>query len=75
VLDKYLMAEMPEIHDEHAMGPLKGITANQMHAWLAIQSGKVLIRPFDTIANYQPNQTNVARELMTTIKEITDTQL
>jgi hypothetical protein len=69
--DKYLLTEMPDIHDEHPMGPLEGVATEQIYAWLSIETGKILVRPFDSGVLYQPNQAPIARELMAAIREIT----
>ncbi|KAH8988114.1 hypothetical protein EDB86DRAFT_2831984 [Lactarius hatsudake] len=70
-LDKYTQGPMPDIHDEDPATLLEGLDRGQIKSWLDLTTGKVLARPFDNVANYQPNQQRVAKTLMAAAKEIT----
>ncbi|KAH9028250.1 hypothetical protein EDB84DRAFT_1439648 [Lactarius hengduanensis] len=70
-LDKYTKGLMPDIHDEHPATLLEGLDKTQLREWLSLTTGKVLARPFDKVANYQPNHRHVAKALMAAAKEIT----
>ncbi|KAH9047207.1 hypothetical protein EDB84DRAFT_1557744 [Lactarius hengduanensis] len=70
-LDRYTKGPMPEIHDKDPATLLKGIDKSQIGKWLVATTGKVLARPFDDVANYQPNHKNITKILMAAAKEIT----
>jgi hypothetical protein len=62
---------MPEIHEEHPMGLLENVDPNQVQDWtFKINTGKILARPFNTEVHYVPNHLDIAKELMTAIKDI-----
>ncbi|KAH8992430.1 hypothetical protein EDB92DRAFT_1815940 [Lactarius akahatsu] len=70
-LDRYTKGPMPDIHDKDPATLLAGIDKTQIGSWLAATTGKVLARPFDNVANYQPHHKNIAKVLMAAAKEIT----
>jgi hypothetical protein len=71
--DKFLEIDMPEIHEDHLMGTLENNDPNQIAAWNQKETtGKILARPFGTDVHYIPNHKIIAKELMTTIQEITE---
>jgi hypothetical protein len=70
--ESYMDTKMPEIHEEHPMGPLVNIDSNQIQDWTyKVTTGKVLARPFGTDVHYIPNHRDIANDLMSAIKEIT----
>ncbi|KAH9007452.1 hypothetical protein EDB85DRAFT_1904930, partial [Lactarius pseudohatsudake] len=70
-LDKYTKGPMPDIHDEDPATLLEGLDRTQIRSWLNLTTGKVLARPLDNVANYQPHHQCIAKTLMAAAKEIT----
>jgi hypothetical protein len=51
--ESYLDIKMPEIHEEHPMGPLVNIDPDQIQDWtFKVITGKVLAHPFGTDVHY-----------------------
>jgi hypothetical protein len=71
--DRFLDTVMLDVHDLHPMGPLEDIPRNQIKAWTDKQSmGKILARPFGTQVHTVGNHNEIANDLLTAIKEITE---
>jgi hypothetical protein len=71
--DRYLDMEMPDIHDIHPMGPLEDIPQDQIKAWTRQKStGKIIARPFGPQVHSIGNHNEIANDLLTAIKEITE---
>ncbi|KAH9972330.1 hypothetical protein BGW80DRAFT_1561139 [Lactifluus volemus] len=64
---------MPEIHDIHPLGPLEDVSTIQAREWTKLDSpGKILARPFNPLVHAQRYHDEIANDLLTAIKEITD---
>jgi hypothetical protein len=64
---------MPEIHDIHPLGPLEDVSTVQAREWTKLDSpGKILARPFNPLVHAQRYHDEIANDLLTAIKEITD---
>ena len=73
-LEKYTEGPMPDVADGNPATLLTGLDQVQIQSWLALSTGKVLARPFDTDVNYQPNHQSIAKDLLAAAKEITGAQ-
>jgi hypothetical protein len=71
--DRYLDTVMPDIHDLHPMGPLEDVPQDQIKAWTKQKSmGKILARPFGPLVHTIGNHNEIANDLLTAVKEITE---